>query len=102
LVGMDSEEPLHLVWHTMVYSSHDHDVGNLNDLWMYNISSMQWTWLSGSNALNVNGTYGTRGVPSANNFPGGRFRVSMVFDSNLKVMYVFGGEGYTESSSLGK
>ncbi len=31
--------------------------GILNDLWVYNIASNQWTWVGGSNLANVNGTY---------------------------------------------
>jgi hypothetical protein len=37
---------------------------------MFNISSSEWTWVSGSNTDDVFGAYGTKGVPSVNNFPG--------------------------------
>jgi Galactose oxidase, central domain/Kelch motif len=36
--------------------------GFLNDLWMYNISSGQWTWVAGSNTANQNGTYPSQTV----------------------------------------
>lgn len=46
--------------------------GLLNDLWKFNVSSGQWTWVSGSNLTNQNGNYGAQGTPSASNVPGGR------------------------------
>ena len=45
---------------------------DLNDLWRYNISSGEWTWMSGSNVGNQTGTYGTLGTPAPANVPGGR------------------------------
>ncbi|MGA8440446.1 MAG: hypothetical protein WB762_01665 [Candidatus Sulfotelmatobacter sp.] len=41
-----------------------------NDLWKY--SGGQWTWMSGSNAANQAGTYGTQGTPASTNAPGAR------------------------------
>jgi len=42
----------------------DGNQGFLNDLWKY--SGGQWTWVNGSNLVNANGTYGTKGtVPRA-------------------------------------
>jgi hypothetical protein len=41
--------------------------GLLNDLWMYNISTNQWTFVAGSTTANQNGVYGTQpliGPPS--------------------------------------
>ena len=32
--------------------------GVLNDLWEYDITSNQWTWVTGSNAANQDGNYG--------------------------------------------
>jgi hypothetical protein len=66
---------------------------------MFNISSRIWTWVSGSNTLNTVGTYGTKGVPSANNYPGSRTGHSMVFHSSLNCLFVFGGEGYAAATS---
>jgi hypothetical protein len=45
-------------------------LGLLNDLWKY--SGGQWTWVSGANVVNQNGTYGTQSTPAASNVPGGR------------------------------
>jgi hypothetical protein len=46
--------------------------GLLNDLWTYNITTNQWTWISGSKTANQTGNYGTLGTASALNVPGGR------------------------------
>jgi N-acetylneuraminic acid mutarotase len=44
----------------------------LNDLWKYAPSSSQWTWMGGSSTNGANGVYGTQGVASSSNIPGGR------------------------------
>ena len=46
--------------------------GNLNDLWKYDRSLGQWTWIKGSDTINPAGVYGTQGTPDAANTPGGR------------------------------
>jgi N-acetylneuraminic acid mutarotase len=52
-------------------------LGMLNDLWMFNPQTLQWTWMSGSSTLpglfqGAPGIYGDVGTPSAVNTPGGR------------------------------
>ncbi len=49
------------------------DFGNLNDLWKYNITTGQWTWVSGDNTSNQIGVYGTQGVGDVSNKPGARY-----------------------------
>ena len=60
--------------------------------------SAMWTWVSGNSTANVFGVYGTKGVPSMNNYPGSRFRHSMVFHSSLNCLFVFAGHGYVTSN----
>ena len=62
--------------------------GNLSDLWEFNTSTNQWTWMGGSSLGNncfiqwyanwcgQAGVYGTLGVPSPANIPGGRSSAS--------------------------
>ena len=45
--------------------------GQLNDLWSFSPSTGQWTWISGSSAANPAPNYGTVGLASATNTPGG-------------------------------
>ena len=54
--------------------------------------------MSGGDSLNINGIYGTKGVPSGNNFPGGRNGHSMVFHPSMNCMFLFGGYGYATST----
>jgi N-acetylneuraminic acid mutarotase len=64
--------------------------GKLNDLWKYNISSNQWTWINGANSLNYPAYYGVLGTPNALNNPGGRSEgVSWIDDSGN--LWLFGG-----------
>ncbi len=44
--------------------------GFLNDLWRY--SAGEWTWTGGTDAMGQAGTYGTQGIASPGNAPGGR------------------------------
>jgi N-acetylneuraminic acid mutarotase len=64
-----------------------------NDLWMLNPSTLQWTWMNGSGGVNLNGVYGTLGVPAAGNQPGSRENALSWTDSHGN-LWLFGGAGY--------
>jgi hypothetical protein len=64
--------------------------GNLNDLWTYNPSSGQWTWVSGSNGIGAAGVYGTPGIASAGNVPSARYQASSWIDPAGN-FWIFGG-----------
>ena len=68
---------------------------------MYNISSTEWTWVSGSNTINTAGVYGSKGVPSVNNYPGGRWLQSMVYHQPTDCLYVFQGQGLATTATIG-
>lgn len=72
-------------------------LGNLNDLWKYNTSNGQWTWMTGSNVIYASGTYGTLGVGSTSNTPGARQPAAMWIDKSGN-LWLFGGYG---SDSVG-
>ena len=75
--------------------------GSLNDLWKYNIASNQWTWMSGDNTPNSNGIYGTKGIASVTNMPGGRNRTCRPdgrADANGN-LWLLGGNGFTSSGA---
>src|SRR5208282_5598722 len=74
--------------------------GYLNDLWQYSPSSGQWTWISGGNADNASGVYGTQGTAAASNVPGGRYSGSSWIDSSGNLL-LFGGYGYGSTGGLG-
>jgi N-acetylneuraminic acid mutarotase len=66
--------------------------GLLNDLWSYNPTTNNWTYIKGSMAFNTNGTYGSIGVANTNNTPGGRsYGHTWVYNNKL---YLMGGGGF--------
>lgn len=65
--------------------------GYLNDLWIFDVTSGWWTWLSGAKTVNQAGNYGTKGVSSASSQPGARSYHSMAIDPSGTYIYVFGG-----------
>jgi len=72
--------------------------GVLNDLWKYNPSTNQWTWIKGDNTIDKPGVYGTKGVADAANKPGSRY-VSSSWSDGSGNLWLFGGYGYAQSGS---
>jgi hypothetical protein len=70
-----------------------------NDLWEFNPTTEEWTWVSGSNALDVPGVYGTQGVAATTNFPGARYG-SVSWIDNSGNFWLFGGSLVDPSDSL--
>ena len=70
--------------------------GNLNDLWKWN--GTYWTWMSGRSVINQPGNYGTLGVPSLSNIPGGRYS-SVGWTALDGSFWLFGGTGFDSSGS---
>lgn len=64
--------------------------GVFNDLWKFNISTNEWTWMKGTSLFNEVGTYGTKGVPDAANTPGGRCESATWID-DYNNLWFFGG-----------
>jgi len=65
----------------------------------------EWTWMSGSNTITVkfggqSGIYGTLGVASASNVPGGR-EGSVSWTDSSGNLWLFGGRGYDSTGTLG-
>jgi N-acetylneuraminic acid mutarotase len=75
--------------------------GHLNDLWKYNPSTNEWTWIKGNNTINVNGTYGPKGLAFPSNNPGGREFMAIWKDPATNVAWMFGGGGYGTSGGPG-
>ena len=76
--------------------------GDLNDLWEFDSSTEQWTWVSGSSTDSGNndgsqyGVYGTKGTAASTNVPGARQGASSWTDSSGN-LWLFGGRGYATS-----
>ena len=74
----------------------DGNIGNLNDLWEYNLGAGVWTWIGGSSSTAAPGTYGTQGIPSNDNTPGARAQAVGWADSSGN-FWLFGGFGFDSS-----
>jgi N-acetylneuraminic acid mutarotase len=82
-------------------------LGWLNDLWEFNPSIQQWTWVSGSTTIPTcigdcgqPGVYGTQGISLAGNVPGARYSPSGWTDSKGN-LWLWGGYGFDSAGTLG-
>ncbi|MBK8038025.1 MAG: choice-of-anchor D domain-containing protein [Verrucomicrobiaceae bacterium] len=66
--------------------------GNLNDLWQFDPTTGNWTWMKGNNTTAVSGTYGTLGVANFTNLPGSRVGAASWTDDQGR-FWLFGGNG---------
>ncbi|MCA6365283.1 MAG: gliding motility-associated C-terminal domain-containing protein [Bacteroidetes bacterium] len=66
--------------------------GQLGDLWKFNVTSNEWTWLKGSLTSNYLGNYGTINVSSPSNEPPSTC-CAVTWVSNSNELYMFGGIG---------
>ena len=79
--------------------------GELNDLWKYTPSVVfgqmgTWTWVAGSSTAAARGIYGTRGIASVGNIPGGRDSATAWTDGSGQ-FWLFGGFGCAASACSG-
>jgi len=71
-----------------------------NDLWKYEPTTNQWTWMKGDPYWYIPGVYGIQGVPSVNNKPGGRDSHA-TWSDGLGNFWIFGGVGNDEAGAYG-
>jgi len=69
--------------------------GVCNDLWEFNTTTKEWTWMSGSDATYAAGVYGTQGVASSSNVPGARYE-AVSWTDNSGTFWLFGGIGLAD------
>jgi hypothetical protein len=81
------------------YSTYKKCVGN--DLWKFNLSALEWTWISGDLNCTASGRKplaGAKGVFAAGNRPGAKLTPSYWKSDSEKRLFVFGGRGaYSDS-----
>lgn len=65
--------------------------GRVNQIWKFDITQNLWEFVSGSQSFNIRADY-TTPYPGSVAYPG------MVIDGANRNLYVFGGEGFDESS----
>ncbi len=73
--------------------------GKLGDLWRYNPTNNQWTWMKGFNTVDQNGVYGTLGLANAANQPGCRSSSGAWFDGAGN-LWLFGGRGLPAAGAI--
>jgi N-acetylneuraminic acid mutarotase len=80
-------------------------LGYLNDLWEFNPSNNEWTWISGSDTAGGHGgqpgVYGALGQPAAGNTPGSRNGAATWTDSSGN-LWLFGGWTYDSDGIAGE
>ena len=94
--------------HLWLFGGYGHDaddhVGYLNDLWEFNPSAHQWTYMGGSELIDSRGgafgVYGTLGTPAAGNIPGARWSAASWTDSSGH-LWLFGGNGHDADDNTG-
>ena len=74
--------------------------GNLDDIWMYDIPSNQWSWMKGSNTVDILPNYGTLQVESTNTTPGGIQENNTAWVKSDGSLWLFGGEHFDTTSAL--
>jgi len=65
----------------------------LNDLWQFDTATGNWTWMHGSSTGYQVAVYGSLGVPSTGNTPGGR-RSAVSWSDSAGNLWLFGGLYY--------
>ncbi len=81
-----------------LYSGYGFDkygnVGPLNDLWRYNISSNEWTWMKGIDTISTSGlggNYGIQTIESSANLPNARDETNSFWKDFSGNLWFFGG-----------
>jgi beta-lactam-binding protein with PASTA domain len=69
-----------------------------NDLWKYDTTINQWTWVDGPQTPNGLGSYGTQGVAAASNIPGARVAANNWTDLSGE-FWLLGGTGYDSANA---
>jgi N-acetylneuraminic acid mutarotase len=76
------------------------NTGSLNDLWKYNTSNGQWTWVSGSSTNGISGVYGVMGTANSANVPGAR-SAAISWSDRAGNFWLMGGSGVDSVGGIG-
>jgi Bacterial Ig domain/Concanavalin A-like lectin/glucanases superfamily/PKD domain/Putative Ig domain/Galactose oxidase, central domain/Calx-beta domain len=73
-------------------------IGVLGDLWKRDPITLEWTWVSGSKALNSRANYGAQGEGAPTNQPGARSG-AVSWRGQDGLLWMFGGNGFDAASA---
>jgi len=75
-----------------LFGGMDASSGNIySDLWQYNITTGEWTWMSGPQGGGNPGIWGTLGIANPANYPGMRYEVNGSWTDANNNLWLFGG-----------
>lgn len=80
-------------WSESFFTDNGGDLHEYNDLWKFESSTGEWTWVSGSDIPDQSGVYGIKGTGSTNNNPGAR-GISVSWIDASENLWLFGGGGH--------
>lgn len=77
-----------------------------DDLWKYNISTNEWTWMKGDTTNSpfyqfITPHYGIFQTPDSANTPGSRMEVTTSWTDGSGNLWLFGGVGFDSSGTIG-
>jgi gliding motility-associated-like protein len=73
-----------------------------NDLWKFNPTTNQWAWMNGPQFDgDVNGEFGTMGIPSVNNYPSVRGWGVNCWTDTAGMLWLYGGYGADSNGNRG-
>jgi len=85
-----------------LFGSYNHSYNLCADLWKFDVSTLEWTWISGSNIAGDFGNFGIQGIPSVNNYPSGRAENNTGWvDSSSNALWFYGGQTPHNMGSYG-
>ncbi|HYV90865.1 MAG TPA: kelch repeat-containing protein [Chitinophagales bacterium] len=78
-----------------IYGGLGYDVNGfdnmMSDLWRYNISTNEWTWMKGVDTCHSIGHYGTMGIPDSANYPPCMWETNGSWTDANNNLWLFGG-----------
>ena len=83
-----------------MFAGCDPGTADMNNLWMYNITTNEWTWMKGDNFSGSAGSPGVMGVPSLTNEPSARHECTCSWIDASGDLWVFGGYGFGQTDDL--
>ena len=83
-----------------MFAGCDENTADMNNLWMYNTTTNEWTWMRGANFSGSPGSPGVMGVPNVTNEPSARHESTCSWVDNSGDLWTFGGYGNGQTDDL--